>query len=43
MIGASDAVTIEAPVERVFAFMDDPANHVTVRPSLASVETAGET
>ena len=25
------------PVEEVFAFMDDPENHVTVTPSLAAV------
>ncbi|MEF8852074.1 MAG: SRPBCC family protein [Haloarculaceae archaeon] len=38
MIEASDTVTIDAPVPDVFAFMDDPENHVTVTPSIAAVE-----
>ena len=38
MIETSEAIVIDAPVERVFAFMDDPENHLTVTPSLASVE-----
>ncbi|PSQ05642.1 hypothetical protein BRC92_02005 [Halobacteriales archaeon QS_4_69_31] len=29
------------PVEGVFAFMDDPENHVTVTPSLAAVRNVG--
>ncbi|WP_436931387.1 SRPBCC family protein [Halosimplex halobium] len=37
MIEVSRSVVIDAPVERVFAFMDDPHNHVTVTPSLAEV------
>jgi carbon monoxide dehydrogenase subunit G len=37
MIEVSRSVEIDAPVERVFAFMDDPHNHVTVTPSLAEV------
>jgi len=37
MIEVSESVTIDAPVERVFAFMDDPENHLTVTPSLADV------
>jgi len=37
MIEVSDAIVIDAPVESVFAFIDDPANHVTVTPSLAAV------
>jgi carbon monoxide dehydrogenase subunit G len=37
MIEVSDSVDIDAPVADVFAFMDDPENHVTVTPSLAGV------
>jgi carbon monoxide dehydrogenase subunit G len=37
MIEVSESVTVDAPVERVFAFMDDPKNHLTVTPSLADV------
>ena len=37
MIEASERIRIDAPVGRVFAFMDDPENHVTVTPSLAEV------
>jgi carbon monoxide dehydrogenase subunit G len=37
MIEVSKSVEIDAPVETVFAFMDDPENHVTVTPSLAEV------
>jgi len=37
VLEVSDSVVIDAPVERVFAFMDDPHNHVTVTPSLAEV------
>jgi carbon monoxide dehydrogenase subunit G len=37
MIEASESIVIDAPVEDVFAFMDDPENHVTVTPSLAEV------
>jgi uncharacterized membrane protein len=35
MIEVSESTTVDAPVEAVFAFMDDPRNHVTVTPSLA--------
>lgn len=35
MIEVSESTVIDAPVEVVFAFMDDPRNHVTVTPSLA--------
>ncbi|PSP32076.1 SRPBCC family protein [Halobacteriales archaeon QH_10_67_22] len=37
MIEVSDSIRVDAPVEAVFAFMDDPHNHVTVTPSLAAV------
>lgn len=37
MIEVSESITIDAPVERVFAFVDDPENHLTVTPSLADV------
>jgi carbon monoxide dehydrogenase subunit G len=37
MIEVSESITVDAPVERVFAFMDDPQNHLTVTPSLADV------
>lgn len=37
MLELSDSVTIDAPVEDVYAFMDDPHNHLTVTPSLADV------
>ena len=37
MIEVSESITVEAPVERVFAFMDEPRNHLTVTPSLADV------
>lgn len=37
MIEVSESVRIDAPVEMVFEFMDDPHNHVTVTPSLAAV------
>ena len=35
MIEVSESTVIDAPLEVVFAFMDDPHNHVTVTPSLA--------
>lgn len=38
MIEVTDSAEIDAPVADVFAFMDDPENHVTVTPSLAAVE-----
>jgi carbon monoxide dehydrogenase subunit G len=38
MIEVSESVEVEAPVSTVFAFMDDPANHVIVTPSLGAVE-----
>jgi carbon monoxide dehydrogenase subunit G len=37
MIEVSESITVDASVERVFAFMDDPENHLTVTPSLADV------
>jgi len=37
MIEVSESIEIDAPVADVFAFMDDPSNHVTVTPSLAAV------
>jgi len=37
MIEASESIVVDAPVEDVFAFMDDPENHLTVTPSLADV------
>lgn len=37
MLEVSESVRIDAPVEHVFAFMDDPHNHVTVTPSLGEV------
>jgi carbon monoxide dehydrogenase subunit G len=38
MIEVSESVEIGAPVADVFVFMDDPANHVTVTPSLAAAQ-----
>jgi len=38
MIEVSESVEIDAPVADVFVFMDDPANHVTVTPSLAAAQ-----
>ncbi|QPV62389.1 SRPBCC family protein [Halosimplex litoreum] len=35
MIEVSESTVVDAPVDVVFAFMDDPHNHVTVTPSLA--------
>lgn len=37
MVTVSETVTIDAPPERVFAFLDDPHNHVEVTPGLAAV------
>ena len=37
MVEVTDSVRLDVPVERAFAFMDDPHNHVTVTPSLAEV------
>jgi carbon monoxide dehydrogenase subunit G len=38
MIEVSESTVIDAPVGDVFAFMDDPHNHVTVTPSLAEAQ-----
>ncbi len=38
MVGVSDTTQVEAPVPEVFAFLDDPHNHVEITPSLVSVE-----
>lgn len=42
MIEVSGSVQIEAPVEDVFAFMDEPANQAVITPSLAEAETVEE-
>ena len=38
MAEVSASIHVEAPVETVFAYLDDPHNHREVTPSLASVE-----
>ncbi|MFC7076239.1 SRPBCC family protein [Haloarcula halophila] len=37
-VETADDVWIDAPVDRVFAFMDEPANQAAVTPSLAVAE-----
>lgn len=37
MISISESIHVDAPVETVFEFLDDPRNHVEVTPSLAEV------
>ncbi|EMA37831.1 SRPBCC family protein [Halobiforma nitratireducens] len=37
MVTASDAIEIEADVERVYDYLDDPYNHAEVTPSLSDV------
>jgi len=37
MVTVSDSIWVDAPVERVFEYLDDPHNHVEVTPSLAEV------
>ena len=37
MFTARDSAEIEAPVEQVFAFLDDPHNHAAVTPRLETV------
>jgi len=37
MISVSDSVLIDAPVERVYEYMDDPHNHEEVTPSITDV------
>ncbi|MFW6018319.1 MAG: SRPBCC family protein [Halapricum sp.] len=37
MLSVSRSIHIDAPVEEVFAYLDDPFNHVEVTPSLAAV------
>ncbi|UWG50010.1 Polyketide cyclase/dehydrase family protein [Halalkaliarchaeum sp. AArc-CO] len=34
---ASESIEIEAPIEQVFEYLDDPHNHAEVTPSLSSV------
>ncbi|MES3517867.1 MAG: SRPBCC family protein [Natronomonas sp.] len=38
MVTVTQTIHIDAPVEDVFAYLDDPHNHVEVTPSLASVK-----
>lgn len=42
MIGASKTVTINAPVEKVFAFMENPANLPEIWPSMIDVTNIKE-
>ena len=42
MIGASKTVTINAPVEKVFAFMENPANLPEIWPSMIDVSNIKE-
>lgn len=42
MIEVNGSIRIEAPVEAVFAFMDEPENQAVITPSLADVETVEE-
>ncbi|AFZ74151.1 SRPBCC family protein [Natronobacterium gregoryi] len=37
MVTASDSVTIDAPPEAVFAYLDEPHHHAEVTPSLSDV------
>ena len=37
MVSISESIHIDAPVEAVFEFLDDPRNHAEVTPSLAEV------
>jgi carbon monoxide dehydrogenase subunit G len=38
MIDVSDTVRVDAPPSAVFAYLDEPRNHVEVTPSLAGVD-----
>lgn len=37
MVSVSESIHVDAPVETVFDFLDDPRNHAEVTPSLAEV------
>lgn len=37
MAAVSESIYIERPVKKVFAYLDDPHNHVTVTPSIVDV------
>ncbi|MFB6152527.1 MAG: SRPBCC family protein [Haloarculaceae archaeon] len=37
MVMVTESIHVDEPVDRVFEFMDDPANHAMVTPSLADV------
>ena len=37
MVSVSESIYVDAPVEAVFNFLDDPRNHAEVTPSLAEV------
>ena len=39
MVSVTGTAHVAAPPENVFAFLDEPHNHVAVTPSLAGVET----
>jgi carbon monoxide dehydrogenase subunit G len=39
MVGVSESIQIERPPDAVFAYLDQPANHAEVTPSLAEAET----
>ncbi len=43
MVSIDETLQIDAPVEDVFAYMDDPQNHVEVTPSLAEVRNVEPT
>ena len=42
MIEVNGSVQVDATVEDVFDFMDEPENQAVITPSLSSVETIGE-
>lgn len=37
MLEVSHSITVDRPVSDVFAYLDEPANHVEITPSLATV------
>lgn len=37
MVSVSESIHVDAPVEAVFEFLDDPRNHAEVTPSFAEI------
>ena len=42
MYTASHRVQVDAPIERILEFLDEPRNHVKMTPGLLSIETTGD-